>query len=85
MSATDLDNIVEGRCLLLQRIMETSQGRHEILAYRSEHGYMDGGGNYIVARLSHIHMIVGMDFLAAAIFSDQFEGAIGNHLISGSY
>ena len=58
MSATGIDNIVEGRCLLLQRIIETSQGRHEILAYRSEHGYMDGDGNYIVARLSHIHMIV---------------------------
>jgi hypothetical protein len=31
--------------------------------------------------LPHIHMIVGMNFLAAAIFSDQFEGAIRNHLV----
>ncbi|MCE3240489.1 MAG: hypothetical protein K0Q83_996 [Deltaproteobacteria bacterium] len=62
-------------------LFETNQTRQKILADRFKRGYVNSGGDDIVTRLPHIHVIVRVYVLAAAIFSHQFERAVGNHLI----
>ena len=43
---------------------------------------LSGGGNDIIGGLCHIHMIVGMHFIVAALFSaQQLIGTVGNDFV----
>src|SRR4030042_3074231 len=62
--------------------MEVLQSRKEFLLEQGDRSDVDRRWKDIIAGLSKIHMVIGMDRLIRPFFSSQdFIGTVGNHLI----
>ncbi|CUS31307.1 hypothetical protein COMA2_10033 [Candidatus Nitrospira nitrificans] len=79
--APDFYNLIELLRLALQRLIQSSQRRQQLLLHHFRRGDVNGRGNHVVARLAEIHMVVGMHELAAARPAEQLRRAVRDHLV----
>ena len=61
MRTTNLDDAVPGLRLLIERFSERANRRQQLGLNLNRGGDMHRGGEGVVARLTHVHMIVGVD------------------------
>ncbi|MEI9895393.1 MAG: hypothetical protein WDN28_16265 [Chthoniobacter sp.] len=66
MGAADLDHVPEFHGLLFQRRLQIGERGQEGLLEQYAYGHVDGGGDDVVARLAHVHVVVRVDGLLAA-------------------
>jgi len=82
VGAADLDDVLEASCLVVQRIAQDLQGRHQSVMHLFGAGNVHGGGECVVRGLAAIDMIVGMDRgFGSDLAAKRFDGQIGNDLI----
>src|SRR5581483_12102079 len=61
VSAPDLNNVPEFFCLSVKRFMQSRERRNEVRFQLFRRADVDGGRNHVVARLSHVDVIVGVN------------------------
>ncbi len=66
MGAADLDDVLPGLGLVVQRVVQMLQRRDQPVLDLLRAGDVHGGGIGVVGRLAHIDVIVGMDRLLAS-------------------
>ncbi|MNZ94878.1 hypothetical protein D3C78_1139960 [compost metagenome] len=82
MGAADLDDLGKGLGLFGQCRLQLRRRRQQALHQRLHRGHMHGRGKHIVARLAHVHVVVGVhQARIAALAAQQFAGAVGQHLV----
>ncbi len=65
--APALEHIVERLGFFYERGVQRLHGWHQIVEHGGAGGHMHGGGNDIVRRLRHVHVVVGMHGFAAPL------------------
>ena len=81
MGAPDLDDLVEGARLGVERPVQPLQGRHQLPLDHLDRRDMNGGRDHVVAGLTLVHLVVGMHQLAAARAAQQLRRTVRNHLV----
>ena len=74
--ATGLDDVMELGRLRAQRLLELLERRQQGVGRRVERREVHGGGEHVVGRLPHVHVIVGM----GAIAGERRDHLVGVHV-----
>ena len=82
MRTADLDDVLPGLRLVIQRIAQLLQRRHEAVNDFLRAGDVHRRGIGVVRRLAHIDVVVGMDgLLRTHLAAQHLDGAIRDHLV----
>jgi hypothetical protein len=77
MGAADLDNIFEFAGFRGYGIVELPHRGYQLLLHGGGGGNVHRGWECVVRGLRHVHVVVGMNRLLAALFAaGQFDGAV---------
>ena len=81
MSAAGFDDGPEFVGLFQQGVPQFGQGRYQVFLDGQQGGQVNGGGNDIVGRLPHIHLVVGMHQARAEVAAQKLRGAVGDDFV----
>ena len=81
--STNLEDAIPFLGLVRQHRLEPGQGRQQLLLDRLGRRHVNRRGEHVVGRLSHVHVVIGVDrlFFVEAVAFGQFDGTIADDLV----